>query len=148
MGLFDWFTSASEGKEIDLSTAAPESAILAGLDFQEAITAHQKWKSRLQGCIDGNSKESLDPRVVCRDDQCVLGKWINGQGANMHGSRPVFSQLKVEHAEFHVLASEVLLGTYGGRATEAMEKLDGVFTQSSLRTQQLLANLFLEIKQK
>jgi Chemoreceptor zinc-binding domain len=151
MGLFDWFKSASEGKEIDTSSFAPvkgESASLGGLDFQEAIEAHQKWKARLQACIDGNSKESLDPRVVCRDDQCVLGKWINGPGASSYGSKPVFSQLKIEHAQFHVLASEVLLGTYSGRTEEAMKKLDGVFTQSSLRTKKLLANLFLDIHQQ
>ncbi len=151
MGLFDWFKSTSEGKEIDLATVTPlrgESTILSGLDFQDAIEAHQKWKVRLQACIEGSSKESLDPRVVCRDDQCVLGKWINGPGANMHGSKPGFSQLKIEHAQFHVLASEVLLGTYGGRTEEAMEKLDGVFAQSSLRTKKLLANLFLDIQQQ
>lgn len=148
MGLFDWFKSTSEGKDSELSTAAPaqgESAVVAGLDFQEAIKAHQKWKARLQACIDGTSQESLDPRAVCRDDQCVLGKWINGSGANMYGSKPVFAELKVEHAQFHVLAGDILQETYSGRRSEAVKKLDGVFTQSSVRTQQLIANLFLDV---
>jgi hypothetical protein len=37
-----------------------------------------KWKGRLQNYVDGTSKEQLDPMIICRDDQCALGKWIHG----------------------------------------------------------------------
>jgi hypothetical protein len=148
MGLFDWFKSAAKDNDA-ASVAIPnadlgETTQVAGLDFQAAVAAHQKWKSRLQACIDGTSQEVIDPRLVCQDNQCVLGKWINGHGAGEFAGSSTFSQLKVEHAQFHIIASEVLLAVYGGRGTEAKQKLEGIFVQASLRVQKLLANLFLE----
>lgn len=148
MGLFDWFKSAAKGGEAG-NVEAPkastgETAEVAGLDFQAAVAAHQKWKTRLQACIDGTSQEVIDPRMVCQDNQCVLGKWINGPGGNEFAGSATFSQLKVEHAQFHIIASEVLLSVYGGRGNEAKQKLEGIFVQASLRVQKLLANLFLE----
>lgn len=148
-GLMDWFRSAakSEGEKPDIS-AVPlsegESAELAGLNFKDAVMAHQKWKSRLQACIDGTSGEKLDPAVVCRDDQCVLGKWINGPGAQKFGGLPAFPPLKAEHAQFHLIAGEVLLAAYTGHKEEARGTLGTTFSRSSVRVQQFLASLFLE----
>ncbi len=152
MGLFDWFKSAakSEGEKEDISTVAlseGETAEIAGLNFKDAVLAHQKWKTRLQACIDGSSQEQLDPAVISRDDQCVLGKWINGAGAQQFGGMKVFSQLKAEHAQFHLIAGEVLAEVYRGHKAEAEETLRKSFTQSSARVQLHLANLFLEANQ-
>jgi hypothetical protein len=151
MGLFDWVKNAakSDSGKTDVSTVSPEkgeSAEIAGLDFKDAISAHQKWKVRLQACIDGTSREQLDPAVVRRDDQCVLGKWINGPGAKEFGGMSVFPRLKTEHAQFHLIAGQVLSAAYGGQKAAAEETLTS-FSQSSIRVQQHLANLFLEAKQ-
>ena len=45
----------------------------------EAINAHIHWKIRLEKYLDGTSEEKLDPKLVSRDDQCKLGKWIHGR---------------------------------------------------------------------
>lgn len=150
MGLLDWFRSAAkaEGEKPDISAVpleAGESAEIAGLNFKDAVMAHQKWKTRLQACLDGTSQEKLDPALVSRDDQCVLGKWINGAGSQKFGGMTVFSQLKAEHAQFHLLAGEVLAAVYSGQKAAAEEKLRASFTQSSIRVQHHLANLFLEV---
>ncbi len=152
MGLFDWFKAAakSEGDKADISAVsldAGESAEIAGLNFQDAVAAHQRWKARLQASIDGTSQEQLDPAVVSRDDQCVLGKWLYGQGASVFGSKPVFGQLKEEHAQFHRFAGEILAAVQGGQKEEAQRKLGTAFTQSSVKVLGLLANLFIEVKQ-
>ncbi len=151
MGLFDWFKAAAEsGGKVDVTkmAAAPgESAEVAGLNFQDAVTAHQKWKARLQASIDGTSQEKLDPAIVGRDDQCVLGKWLYGQGAATFGARPVFADLKSEHARFHAIAGEVLAAVQSGAKEAAQQKLGAAFTQSSVRVLGLLANLFVEAKQ-
>lgn len=145
MGLFDWFKGLAKGGGSEVVQAsAGENSEVAGLDFQAAVAAHQKWKNRLQACIDGCGEETIDPRVVCQDNQCVLGKWINGPGGVTFAGSVIFSQLKIEHAQFHVIASNVLLAVYGGRADEAKVMLDGIFIQSSLKVQKLLAQLFLE----
>lgn len=151
MGLLDWFRSAASagGDKGDISSVRleqGESAELAGLNFQDAVAAHQKWKARLQASIEGTSSEKLDPAVVGRDDQCVLGKWIHGQGAATFGSRRVFVDLKIEHAEFHRIAGEVLTAAQAGRSEEAANLLASAFAQASVRVQGLLANLFIEAK--
>jgi hypothetical protein len=148
MGLRDWLRNilAADADMSEYHGGQDESPELAGLDFQAAIAAHQKWKVRLQACIDGTSQETLDPRTISRDDQCVLGKWINGHGSVEFGNKTAFSQLKIEHAQFHMLAGEVLLAVYSGRQAEAKEKLESLFTQASLRVQKLLANLFLDAR--
>jgi hypothetical protein len=53
-------------------------SIRAEINISECIDAHMKWKGRLQNYVDGTSKEQLDPMIICRDDQCALGKWIYG----------------------------------------------------------------------
>jgi hypothetical protein len=150
MGLFDWFKAAAKsgGDKADISSVAleaGESAEVAGLNFQDAVAAHQRWKARLQASIDGTSQETLDPAVVARDDQCVLGKWLHGQGASSFGTKPVFGDLKAEHAQFHRLAGEVLAAAQGGNKDQAQQKLGSAFSQSSVKVLGLLANLFVEV---
>ncbi len=152
MGLFDWFRAVakSQGEKADIASVAleqGESAEMAGLNFQEAVAAHQKWKARLQAVIDGRSQETLDPAVVSRDDQCVLGKWIHGQGTSSFGNRPVFADLRTAHAEFHRVAGEVLGAAYGGQQAEAEAKMGSSFAQASTRVVGLLAALFIEVKE-
>jgi hypothetical protein len=151
MGLLDWFKSAADaaGEKGDISAAAQdqgESAEVAGLDFQAAVAAHQKWKTRLQACIDGTSEEKLDPEVVGRDDQCVLGKWIHGQGGAAFGQEQIFTDLTSAHAEFHKTAGMVLSAVYDGRKEEAAQMLGSRFSQASFKVQGLLANLFVQAR--
>ncbi len=148
-GLLDWFKSVAKAEDAkaDISAISPadgESAEIAGLNFKDAVLAHQKWKNRLQACIDGTSDERLDPAVVSRDDQCVLGKWINGPGGLQFGTSAAFPRLKAEHAQFHLIAGEVLSAANDGRKAEAQEQLATSFARSSVRVQQFLASLFLE----
>ncbi len=149
MKLLDWFRKSAAGEPVgDPTSGIPsrsdESATLEGLDFQAAVAAHQKWKTRLRDCIDGTSQETLDPRVVCQDNQCVLGKWINGHGGERFGTSPAFARLKATHAEFHICAGEVLVSVYSGNKAEAEEKLGDDFSRLSLRVQRHLSELFLE----
>lgn len=148
MKILDWFrkaaTSEAPGDASTISDLPAENATVEGLDFQAAVTAHQKWKTRLRDCIDGISQETLDPRVVCQDNQCVLGKWINGQGSSKFSTSPNFARLKSTHAEFHICASEVLVSVYSGKKSLAEEKLADDFSRLSIRVQKHLSQLFLE----
>lgn len=148
MKILDWFKRAAANEaptDVSIMPALPaENATVEGLDFQAAVAAHQKWKTRLRDCIDGTSQETLDPRVVCQDNQCVLGKWINGQGGAKFATSPSFAKLKATHAEFHICASEVLVSVYAGKKTLAEEKLADDFSRLSIRVQKNLSQLFLE----
>lgn len=82
--------------------------IRAEVDISECIEAHMKWKGRLQSYLDGTSKESLDPMIICRDDQCVLGKWIHGPAIKHFHDDEGFHKLRSDHANFHFVAGSVV----------------------------------------
>ncbi len=82
--------------------------IRSEINIPECIDAHMKWKGRLQKYLDGTSDEKLDPMVVCRDDQCVLGKWIHGPALNHFHGDEGFHKLRADHANFHFVAGSVV----------------------------------------
>jgi Chemoreceptor zinc-binding domain len=79
---------------IDAKTAA---AVLAEIDIDTAISAHENWKLRLRNYLDGKSTEQLSPEVVCLDDKCDLGKWLHGPGGQRLGKYPAFTMLIARH---------------------------------------------------
>jgi hypothetical protein len=82
--------------------------ILSEINIPECIDAHMKWKGRLQKYLDGTSEEKLDPMIVCRDDQCVLGKWIHGPALKHFHNDDGFHKLRADHANFHFVAGTVI----------------------------------------
>ncbi len=97
-----------------------KKTIVSGdFNFQEAIQAHLKWKARLKNYVDGVSKESLNPQLVCLDNQCPLGKWIYGSGAR-HQHLPAYERLRHEHADFHIAAAEVVELVQKGSTKDAI----------------------------
>ncbi len=108
------------------------------MNFEEAVSVHQRWKTRLRVVIDGKSTETLDPQVVCKDDQCDLGKWIHGEGGRAMGSKPEFNEVKTTHACFHRTAGEVLRKALAGDKAGASILLDGEFFQASSKVIQAI----------
>lgn len=88
--------------------AEKKAAIRSQIDLPQAIQAHVNWKVRLQNYVDGKSDEKLDPMVVCRDDQCALGKWIHGPAMDHFHEFEAFHQLRADHAQFHFVAGNVV----------------------------------------
>lgn len=83
------------------------TVVQADFNFQDAIQAHLKWKGRLKNYVEGISQEKLDHAIVCKDNQCLLGKWIYGIGL-AHEKLPTFAVLKKEHAAFHEAAGAIV----------------------------------------
>ncbi|MEY4748018.1 MAG: hypothetical protein RIQ60_232 [Pseudomonadota bacterium] len=123
---------------------AEGSAELAGLDFQAAIRVHHDWKLRLEALLAGDERASVDPVDTCRDDLCVLGRWIYGQGRREFGHLPQFEELRISHADFHLVAGEVAHGVRSGRDEHARALLAGDYQRNSQRVQSHLAQLFLD----
>lgn len=88
--------------------AASKAEISSEIDLSRAVESHIRWKLRLRNYLDGKSDEQLDPSVICRDDQCELGKWIHGAGMNHFHDLPPFHELRSDHAEFHQIAGKVV----------------------------------------
>ncbi len=84
------------------------AAIRSEVNIVECIDAHMKWKGRLQSCLEGTSRERLDPAVISCDDQCALGKWIHGPAPNYFQDDEDFLKLCSDHAYFHLIAAAVV----------------------------------------
>jgi hypothetical protein len=151
MGILDWFKRKSNSDSYN-ETTLPSSEDLvfetgkeevAGLNFKTAIEAHMQWKHRLKAVIEGNSKEQLDPSVICRDDQCVLGKWIYGEGIKRYMANGVFRELREHHAQFHRCAGEVLRVAQTGALSDAEKMLNtGEYLQTSVQVALSLGKLY------
>lgn len=151
MGIMDWFKQVAGGSGASgTEQAAPPPATddrgaeVGGLNFKSAIDAHMKWKIRLESYINGTSTEDLKVDVVCRDDQCPLGKWIYSRGGGEFGYSDTFFDMKAHHAHFHRCAGEILSAAQAGDAAKAMQLLHhGDYVRASERVKKLLAKLFV-----
>ncbi|MDD5296622.1 MAG: CZB domain-containing protein [Rhodocyclaceae bacterium] len=149
MGILDWMKGGAAGKEVKPAAGAPtgsgdKGVELAGLNFKSAVDAHMKWKSRLESYIGGTSTEDLKVEVVCRDDQCALGKWVYSQGGERFGFSETFADMKDHHAHFHRTAGEVLAMAQAGQKDQALRLLHhGDYGRTSERVKMALARLFV-----
>ena len=149
MSALDWFKRVLGGKAEDPTPPPPAEAAkmeVAGLNFMTAIEAHIKWKSRLETYIQGTSQEDLKVEVVCRDDQCPLGKWIYSTGGERFGTIDTFGEMKGQHALFHQCAGRILESAQAGKKEEAMRLLQyGDYVRASEQVKRLLAKLYVRL---
>ena len=99
------------------------------MNFLEIISAHIRWKLRLQDYI-ANSSEKLDPAQVGTDDHCNLGKWIYGEG-QAYADLPHFDKVRTEHAAFHKHTAAVVTFVNLGDLATAQQVLNGEFAKTS-----------------
>jgi len=126
------------------SESRPDTtAILAEIDIDTAIAAHENWKLRLQNYLNGKSTEDLRPELVCLDDRCDLGKWLHGTGKMRLGSYPAFSVLVARHKYFHVQASSVVALAQAGERDKADLALATSYRHASNQVVLLLKELKL-----
>jgi hypothetical protein len=83
------------------------------MNFDQAITAHSRWKSKLSAYIKKPDR-SLSASEVALDNKCDLGQWIHGEGAK-YATLPEFQNLRSEHARFHKVAAEVIRKAESGK---------------------------------
>lgn len=146
--LFRWDDNTSPSSP---ATASPASemaldaitarAVLAELDIDTAISAHENWKNRLLAVMEGRSEERLDPAVVCLDDRCDLGRWLHGKGQERLGRYPAFSVLVSRHQFFHREAAEVLSLAQAGEQAKAEQRLQSGYRHASNQVVLLLKEL-------
>ncbi len=156
MNIKDWLArlvkdlagESGAGTAADPVPAELHEKAISGLNFGTAIEAHQEWKSRLLALIESRCREELDPNVVCRDDQCELGKWLHGVGGRQFGGEPQFADLRNRHAYFHVCAGRVLSLVQSGQKELATAEMSpgGEFARTSWEVIGDLASMFLRLQ--
>jgi hypothetical protein len=85
--------------------------------LDRAIVAHAKWKYRLMAAIDAGQSEWRVADVRA-DVACEFGTWLAALPLSERLSDR-FKQVRSLHADFHVLASNVLELALSGRTAEA-----------------------------
>ena len=118
-----------------------KTSIQEEINIMDAINAHIKWKIRLEKYMDGTSEEKLDSKVICRDDQCVLGKWIHGPAEKHFQGDDGFKTLREDHAEFHVIAGKIVSSVQSNDRVTAETLMKGVYMNASRKVVRDLTEL-------
>lgn len=129
--MFAFLKKLLGGDASEQAMAAQISSAVSSLDISAAIAAHENWKLRLTAFLNGVSKETFSPEVICFDDRCDLGKWIHGPGKARLGNHPGFTALLNHHKMFHYAASNVVSLSQAGKKAEAQKTLDDSFSKFS-----------------
>lgn len=113
------------------SATAKKAEIAEEIDLSHAMEAHIRWKLRLQAYVEGTSQEKLDPLDIGRDDQCELGRWIHGPGTIHFHDVEAFDELRADHAQFHLLAANVVRQVQANNRAGAEALLKGEYAHVS-----------------
>ncbi len=118
-----------------------EKKILQEMSIGDVIDAHQKWKAWLQDYVDGKSKEELDAAQIGRDDLSLVGKWIHGPATEHFQHLGAFFTLRAMHAQFHMIAGEVVQKVQDGNRAAALELVN----TKLLRTSHKVVHALIEL---
>ena len=119
MGLFGWF---KRGKDADDLDENDDNAVFVGLNMKRAIDAHLAWYKKLERAIADKSAAGYEIRNVAADNNCELGKWVYTE-AKKFSAVPEYEMLRQSHADFHMLAGEILILVRDGDFEQATERL-------------------------
>lgn len=127
------------------SAPAPDSrhaeTVLAALDIDAAINAHERWKARIMDYLEGRSTEPMDPAVLRQDDRSALGRWLHSVGAATMGHQPAFALLMARHQYFHEQAAHMVELAQQGEWDKAVQVLNGGYRHGSSQVVLLLKEL-------
>jgi hypothetical protein len=137
MGFFSSLFSSNE---------TTKAKILNDLDVLDAINAHVHWKMRLEKYINGTSEEKLDPKMICLDNQCKLGKWIHSTAVEHFHDDESLTDLREEHTKFHVFASRIVENVQAGNKTAAQDLMDGDYKYTSRKVVFALTELSKQLQ--
>jgi hypothetical protein len=59
------------------------------MNSNEAITKHVQWTYRFRNAA--HAKEQVDAAAIAKDNNCDLGKWLHGEGKQLHGAHPTLA---------------------------------------------------------
>lgn len=120
--------------------------VLASLDIDAAINAHERWKARIMDYLEGRSTESMDPAVLREDDRSALGRWLHSVGAATMGHQPAFAMLMARHQYFHEQAANMVELAQQGEWDKAVQVLNGGYRHGSSQVVLLLKELQRELQ--
>ena len=110
------------------------------MDIASATKAHNDWKLRLLNHARGTAGEKLDLQALQKDNVCMLGRWLYGEGQK-HKADARFQKMMEIHAAFHACASSIGELVTRGQAAAAEAQLNSVGSDFNRLSFKLLAFL-------
>jgi len=103
------------------------------MDLNDAIDAHVHWRFQFRQFLEG-APGALSGEIAGQEDQCVLGKWLLGEGREKYGNLPEFPDLRAQHARFHAFARAIVERLQAGDklGVEKLLAVDGDFARASV----------------
>ncbi len=109
------------------------------MNFDEAISAHAAWKTKLRTLINGQGE--VDEKKLGTDNACPLGQWLYGEGQK-YASQPAYKAVRDNHQRFHQLAGSVAMKAKAGQKAAAVAILDSSdYGQASMAVVQAISVL-------
>lgn len=123
MGILDWLlkkdSNADSKDDVDFDEG---EEMFAGLNMKDAIDAHLAWYKKLERAIADKSAAGYEISNVAADNQCKLGIWVY-KDAKKFKTLPEYEALRKSHADFHMLAGEILILIRDGEFEQATQRV-------------------------
>jgi hypothetical protein len=122
--------------------------MVATLDIDAAINAHERWKERFMAYLEGHTTEGLDPAIVRLDNHSALGRWLHGVGGDVLRNLPAYDVLMARHQFFHEQAALVVELAQQSEWDKAVQVLNGGYRHASSQVVLLLKELKRSLSQQ
>ena len=118
------------------------------MNFDRAVVAHTDWKAKLRAYL-ATPDGSLSAPDIARDNNCVLGTWLSGEGAK-YSHLPEFESVRSQHARFHQAAAEIVRKVDSGLrlAEEVVLGTKSEFSSASADVVNAIMSLKTEVAKK
>lgn len=146
MGILSWLKAVATGEKHVPIEFADDERQFGSLDMKGAIDAHMAWKSRLEAQIAGNAGETLEVATVASDRNCLLGKWIHGEGRERFGDMDEYVRLRRAHTQFHLCAGAILKDAHDGSKESAVQAIRTNLRHDSDAVQLALVRLYAKAR--
>ncbi len=141
MGIFDWLrkksTSSDNDDEVQFDKGEEH---FAGLNMKDAIDAHLAWFKKLERAIADKSAAGYEISTVAADNVCKLGTWVY-KDAKPFKTLAEYEALRKAHADFHMMAGEILILIRDGEFDQATQRVRRDLRRASDHVQLALIRL-------
>jgi methyl-accepting chemotaxis protein len=89
---------------------------------EEVVLGHLRYLESVQRFLEGGPRPALSS-----PEDCLLGRWIGGEGKDKYGQTPWFGELVERHKAFHNLTEEAVRLQERGESEEAAKRMNEAY---------------------
>jgi hypothetical protein len=89
---------------------------------EQVVLAHLRYLENVQRFLEGGPRPALSS-----PEDCLLGRWVSGEGKEKYGQAPWFGELVELHKAFHNLTEEAVRLQERGESEEAAKRMNEAY---------------------